>query len=500
MMDSSAAAEILFAESQRLLGQGRAQEALAGLDRALALAPSHVPAHLCRGLALNAVRRLEDACGAFERALVIQPDCVPAHVNRAATLQQLGRSREALDASDRAIALQPGFAPAHCNRGLALNDLERPLEALDSYDRALAIDPDFAAAHGNRGKALQALNRPEEALAAYHRVTSLQPDAAQAYVNASHTHLLLGEFERGWALYEWRKLLPKPLGNRSLAKPLWLGSPDLAGRRLLLHWEQGLGDTVQFCRYAKLAKARGAEVILMVQKNLSRLVRTLDPDIEVRTDEQVPADFDYHCPLLSLPHAFGTRLDSIPAAIPYLSAEPERVSRWRERIGGRGFKVGINWQGNKQSPADRGRSFPLELFQRISTIPGVRLISLQAGPGSEQLRGLPQGMMVESLGDDFDRGSDAFLDSAAALKSLDLVITGDTALAHLAGALGRPTWVALQHVADWRWLREREDCPWYPSMRLFRQRQRGRWDHVFEAIHAELVSARGKMSGGAGPR
>src|ERR1700728_4248090 len=367
MMDSpAAAAEALFTKSQRLLDQGRAQQALDGFDRVLALMPAHVAAHLCRGLALKAVRRLEDARGAFERAAAIQPDCVPAHVNLAGILQQLGRGPEALAASERALELQPDFAPAHCNRGLALNDLDRPLEALGSYDRALAIDPDFAAAHGNRGKTLQALNRPEEALAAYERVTSLQPEAAQAYVNASHTHLLLGQFERGWALYEWRKRLASPLGSRSFAKPPWLGAPDLAGKRLLLHWEQGLGDTIQFSRYAKLATAQGAEVVLMVQSSLSRLLSTLDPGIEVRTDRQLPIDMDYHCPLLSLPHAFGTRLGGIPAAVPYLSAEPERVARWRERIGGGGFRVGINWQGNKEFPADRGGWVPLGLFRHIA--------------------------------------------------------------------------------------------------------------------------------------
>ena len=488
-MDSrEAAAEALLTESQLLLEQGRVQQALDGFDRVLALMPAHVPAHLCRGLALKAARRLEDARHAFERAAAIQPDCVPAHVNLAAIFQQLGRTREALAASDRAIELNPDFAPAHCNRGLALNDLDRPLEALDSYDRALAIDPNFAAAHGNRGKVLQRLHRPDEALAAYERVTSLQPEAAQAYVNASHTHLLLGRFESGWALYEWRKRLPSPLGNRSFAKPPWFGAPDLAGKKLLLHWEQGLGDTIQFSRYAKLAKAQGAEVVLIAQRSLAPLLRTLDPGIDVCTDEQVPIDADYQCPLLSLPYAFGTRLDNIPAAVPYLSAQPERVSRWRERIGASGFKVGINWQGNKESPADRGRSFPLELFRHISMIPGVRLISLQVGPGTEQLRHLPPDMRVDSVGNDFDQGPNAFLDSAAIMQSLDLVISSDTALAHLAGALARPTWLALQHAADWRWLTEREDCPWYPSMRLFRQRRRGCWDEVFEAMHVELAS------------
>jgi len=488
MHDNAPAADALIAKGQWLLGQGRALDAMECIHRALVLVPAHVPALVCRGLALKDMRRLDEARSAFEAAIAIQPDCVSAHVNRAGILRQLGLSRDALESSDRAIELQPDFAPAHCNRGLALADLDRPLEALESYDRALAIDPEFAAAYGNRGKALDALNRPQEALAAYERVTELQPDAAQAYVNAGHTHLLLGQFGRGWPLYEWRKKLPTPLGNRSFAIPLWLGSPDLAGKKLLLHWEQGLGDTIQFCRYARLAKARGAQVVLVVQSGLSPLVRTLGPDVEVRTEEDMPADCDTHCPLLSAPHAFGTDLQSIPADVPYLFADPERVSRWREWIGSAGFKIGIAWQGNAQSPADRGRSFPLQLFHRIATIPGVRLIALQVGAGTEQLENLPRGMSVESLGRDFDRGPDAFLDSAAVMQSLDLVITSDSAVAHLAGALACPTWVALQQVPDWRWLRERGDCPWYPGMRLFRQKLKGRWDDVFETIRGELFA------------
>ncbi len=458
-------------------------------DHAMNVNPAGADAELARGLALKAEGRLAEARAAFDLAVALQPDNVAAHVNRAALLRQLGDSRQALHSAERAIALQPGFAPAHCNRGLALNDLGRPLEALDSYDRALAIDPGFAAAHGNRGKVLQALDRPEEALAAYQRVMELQPAAAQAYVNSAHALLLLGQFERGWSLYEWRKRLPAPLGNRAVAAPLWLGASELAGKTILLHWEQGLGDTIQFCRYAPLVRQRGARVILMVQKSLVRLVRTLDPAIEVRDEPHVDESLgkiDYHCPLLSLPQAFHTRIDTIPATVPYLHAEPELVARWRERMGGEGFKVGINWQGNRHSPADRGRSFPLRQFHRLSTIPGIRLLSLQVGAGTEQLGNLPEGMRVETLGPGFDTGPDAFVDCAAALANLDLVITSDTALAHLAGALGCPVWVVLQQAADWRWLRGRADCPWYPGMRLFRQRQRGNWDEVFEEVRAAL--------------
>jgi tetratricopeptide (TPR) repeat protein len=488
IMDADTAARTLVREGQDLLGRGRTREALERLDRALAVLPTDVEAHLCRGLSLKAARRLEEALGAFERAIEIQPDYVPGHVNRAGILRQLGRAREALASSEQALALQPEFAPAHCNRGLALNDLDQPLEALESYDRAIGIDPAFAAAHGNRAKVLQLLDRPEEALTAYQRVTSLQPDSAQAYLNSAHTHLMLGQFARGWTLYEWRKRLADPMGSRAFPRPLWLGSPDLAGKKLLLHFEQGLGDTIQFCRYAKLARARGAAVTLVVQRKLERLIRTVGADIEVRTDETLPEEFDFHCPLMSLPLAFDTGLDSIPSGTPYLHPEPERVSQWRERIGGLGLKIGINWQGNKLSPADRGRSFPLRLFERLATIPRVRLISLQVGPGKEQLLDAPPSMHLEELGNDFDGGPDAFLDSAAVMQCLDLVITSDTAIAHLAGALARPAWVALQQVPDWRWLRRGADCPWYPTLRLFRQERRGRWDEVFESIHSELAS------------
>jgi Tfp pilus assembly protein PilF len=463
-------------------------------DPTINLDPARADAELARGLTLKAQGRLAEARAAFDLAIAFHPASVAAHVNRAAVLQQLGDSRQALESAERAIELQPGFAPAHCNRGLALHDLGRPLEALDCYDRALSIDPGFAAAHGNRGNVLQALDRPADALAAYQRVMELQPAAAQAYVNAAHALLLLGHFEHGWALYEWRKRVPVPLANRTVAAPLWLGASELAGKTILLHWEQGLGDTFQFCRYAPLVRKRGAHVILMVQKGLVRLVRTLDPAIQVRADSRLdesPGKIDCHCPLLSLPRAFHTDIDTIPAMVPYLQAEPALAAQWRERIGGAGFKVGIHWQGNHQSPADRGRSFPLRQFHPLSTIPGIRLISLQIGAGTEQLRHLPHDMRVENLGPEFDSGPDAFLDSAAALASLDLVITSDTALAHLAGALGCPVWVVLQQAADWRWLRGREDCPWYPGMRLFRQRQRGNWDEVFEEVRAALVARAG---------
>ena len=457
----------------------RIEAALSSFDNAVASAPAAAAAHTQRGLTLARLRRFVPALEAFDRAASLAPKSAAAAVNRAGALAELGRSNAALDACDRALELTPNFAPALCYRAWALNDLQRPAEALQCADRAITLDPAFAAAYGNRGKSLQALDRPVEALAAYATVLELQPNNVQARMNAAHAHLSLGDFVQGFRLYESRKQLPVALGNRAFAQPLWRGQREIGGQRLLLHWEQGLGDTLQFCRYAVLALERGATVLLDVQPALRALLATLDARICVLSDEPSTAEFDWHCPLMSLPLAFGTRLASVPAGAPYLHAEPARTLRWQRHLGMHGFKVGIAWQGRREAAVDLGRSFPLRLFAPLAAVRGVRLISLQKGDGTAQLSGLPDGMAVETLGE-FDEGSDAFLDTAAIMQCLDLVISSDTAVAHLAGALGRPAWIALQRAADWRWLRERDDSPWYPSLRLFRQTVPGDWATVFE--------------------
>jgi tetratricopeptide (TPR) repeat protein len=458
-------------------------------DDALVEEAGCVQAHLWRGLALKDLGRLEDAHEAFERALALDAACMPALINCAAILRRLGSSEKALAACDAAIALDPDFAAARCNRGLALNDLDRPQEALEEFDRAIALAPKFAAAHGNRGKALHTLARFEDALAAYRRVIALEPNSAQAYLNASHTCLTIGQFEQGFAWYEWRTRLPPASAQSNPKVPLWVGQA-VAGKTVLLQSEQGLGDTIQFCRYARLLRERGARVVLCVQEPLVRLLKSLGPDIEIRAASgEPPANLDFYCPLLSLPLAFRTTLDSIPGSVPYLSVEAERIARWRAAIGSRGVRIGINWQGNRASPADRGRSLPLALFESIANLPEVRLISLQRGAGTEQIDECRRRFDLQTMPAEFDQGSNAFLDSAALLESLDLVITSDTAIAHLAGALGRPTWLALSHVADWRWLEGRADSPWYPSMRLFRQAARGRWDGVFGQMRSQLLAA-----------
>ncbi len=312
---------------------------------------------------------------------------------------------------------------------------------------------------------------------------------AEAYWNQSLCFLQIGRFEQGWGQYEWRKKREKPIAARSYLQPLWLGEEDIAGKTLFIYWEQGLGDTIQFCRYAKLAEARGAKVVMSVQKPLHRLLTQLSPTIQIIGGKENPINFDYHSPLLSLPLAFATTSENIPAEIPYLYAEQERLDNWKQRLGDNGFKIGICWQG-KKGKVDVGRSFPLKELFNIATIPDVRLISLQKNEGTEQLTNLPEGMKVETLGADFDSGPHGFLDTAAVMESLDLIITSDTSIAHLAGALGRPTWVALKQVPDWRWLLEGNNSSWYPTLRLFRQKIRGEWKPVFDEMQKELRAPR----------
>jgi hypothetical protein len=297
--------------------------------------------------------------------------------------------------------------------------------------------------------------------------------------------MLTGALEEGLALYEWRKKMPVPIEARSYRQGLWTGEQDLAGKTLFVYVEQGLGDTIMFYRYALMAGEKGARVVLAAQDALLPLLRDAGAGIEVIGLGDVPAHFDYHAPLMSLPLAFATRIESIPAPVPYLRSRPERVAHWRARLAGKAFKIGLCWQGAKNIA---GRSFPLAALGDIATLENVRLISLQKGDGADQLKSLPAGMTVETLGEDFDAGANAFIDSAAVMQSLDLLITPDTSLAHLAGALGRPAWVALKHVPDWRWFLARDDSPWYPSLRLFRQPAPGDWTAVFAQMRAALAA------------
>ncbi len=461
------------------------EEALRSFEQAEKFQPDNVSARIYQGIMLQNLQRYEEALERFDKVLAAHPELPLAHCNRGTVLQELKRVPEALESFDRAIALAPDFYEGYYNKANALRDAQRTEEALVCFDEVIRLQPGFAPGHNNRGNVLQALGRFEEAQQAFDRALALAPQLAMAYWNKSLCTLLTGQLEKAWPLYEWRKKHFGPVVFPEYAQPLWLGESDIAGKTLFVHFEQGLGDTILFSRYAALAAEKGAKVMLLVQDQLVRLLKNLSPGVTVISNSGgPPAQFDCYTPLISLPMAFKTNMETIPAKPSYLRAEPELVAKWRSRIGADGFKIGIAWQGNKQAQIDAGRSLDLRHFEKLAAIKGVRLISLQKGEGSEQLK--DAGFAVAELGADFDAGGDAFVDTAAVMENLDLVITSDTSIAHLAGALGRPTWVALRHVPEWRWFLERGDSPWYPGMRLFRQPKHGDWDSVFAAMDAQL--------------
>jgi tetratricopeptide (TPR) repeat protein len=469
-----------------LLDLHRPEDALVSFDKALAIKPDFADALNNRGTILQNQMRFEEALACYDRALTIKPGFVDALNNRGAILQYQMCFEEALACYDQALTIKPNFADALNNRGAILQNQMRLEEALACCDQALMIKPDFADALNNRGAILQNLKRFEEARQSFDNAIAVDPSHTQAHLNKGLGALLMQQFDVGWQLFERREKGRASVRSRTYPQPVWTGAQDINGKILFLYAEEGLGDTIQFYRYAALAQARGARVILSIQDVLIRLVKVGCPGIEIIGFQASPEHIDFHNQLLSMPLAFGTDGNNIPAKNPYLWAEPDRVRTWANKIGCNGFRIGISWQGNKRLTADVGRSFPLRHFERLSKTPNVRLISLQKNAGVEQLLNMPFGMKVETFSGEFDIGSDAFIDTAAMMENLDLIITSDTAVAHLAGALGRPVWVALKYVPDWRWFLDRTDSPWYPTMRLFRQTSMGDWEGVFIEIQEQL--------------
>jgi tetratricopeptide (TPR) repeat protein len=481
-------------ESLRYLGEtqrslGLLHEAEITYDTAISKRPDNPELYLDLGVLLATGGRYAEAEAFYRKSIALNPTS-PAFTNLGVALESLGRQDEARYCFSKAISLSPTSASAYYNLGRFLYGQDALEDAERAYRLAFKHSPENVQILVNLSETLKELGAVGEALATSNRAVAMAPTYAMAHWNRSLQNLRLGNFREGWREYEWRwKYSDFPNRERQFDRPRFLGSESLTDKRVLVYSEQGLGDTIQFCRYLKLLTERGANVLFAPQKPLERLLRSMDSKCEMVDIDIQECQFDYHSPLLSLPLAFGTDFTSIPNSSPYLHADPERIAFWERRLGRPGFKVGVCWQGNV-GPLDRGRSFPLTCFYGISRIPSVRLICLHKGGGLSQLRTLPEEMSVETLGDNFDVGIDAFVDTAAVMKVCDLVITSDTAIAHLGGALGVPTWVALKAVPDWRWLLERSDSPWYPSMRLFRQQVRGDWNSIFsemEAIIGTLV-------------
>jgi tetratricopeptide (TPR) repeat protein len=453
---------------------GRLDEAIVCYRKALALRPDAVETLDNLAGALRAQGQLDMAQACYERAIALRLHRVESHIGLGVVLRAQGRLEEAVARYERALALAPDHPETRNNLGVALVDLGRPEEAIAQYEQALALQPDRAETHNNLGIALQRQGRYAEALACYGRALALKPDYAEAHFNRSHALLLTGELDEGWEEYEWRFAVARY--DRNFDRPLWSGEP-LAGQSILIHAEQGLGDTLQFVRYVPAVAERGGRVVLEVPVGLVRLVRTVAGASEVAAAGDPLPVFDCHCPLLSLPRVFKTDLATIPDTVPYLSVPAGVSAVWAERIAAApGFKVGVVWAGTTVGAID------LRLLQPLWDVAGISWFSLQVGNGSCDIS-LLDGVTIADL----SPWLTDFAETAAAICHLDLVITVDTSVAHLAGALGRPTWLLLPNPPDWRWLLEREDSPWYPTARLLRQRKPGDWPGIAREVAAALA-------------
>lgn len=485
---AAAAARPISADPLVMLGyiqrmSGRHDDAMASLERALAVDANHIDALGMRGDGLLARGRAGEALESFNKILTLAPQHTAARANRAAALAALGRFEEALADCDAVLTAAPAHGLALYNRANALANLGRPAEALAAFDRVLGFMPQHVQAWNNRGNALTALKRHREAVDSFARAIALRPDYADAHFNQSLALLAGGDYARGFAEYEWRWRrtgMPPP---RDFGRPLWLGETPLAGKTILVHSEQGLGDSIQFARYVPMVAAAGAKVVLETHAELKSLLSRLKgvSDVAAR-GETLPA-FDVHCPLGSLPLAYRTMPANVPADIPYLSADESRVTNWRARIAALAKpRVALVWAGNVSHSNDRNRSMaflqirPL-LESRINFVSLQR--ELRAGDGEA----LKAASGILHLGD-----SVADLDDTAAILALcDLVISVDTSVTHLAAALGRPTWVLLPFSPDWRWTLEGERSPWYPAARPFRQPKMGDWESVIARVRSELA-------------
>jgi tetratricopeptide (TPR) repeat protein len=487
--------------------------------------PKSEMAHYCLGLELAELGRPEEATASYQQAIRLKPDFADAYAHLAIAAMQLGRTQQAIEAQQALVRLRPGSADAWNNLGTALAEAGRTAEAIAADRRAVSLSPgdanarnnlaaalgaegqyeqallecrealrlqsELAEAHNNLGSILTAMARLDEAGASFRRALAISPDHASAHFNLALALLIGGNWPAAWPEYEWRwKCYSLASSPRRFSEPQWGGEP-LEDRTILLHAEQGLGDTIQFVRYVPLVAERGAKVLLECQPELRRLLGGL-PGVGrlIARGEERPR-FDLQCPLMSLPRAFGTTVDSIPGPVPYLAADKSLVAAWVRRLASPGkpsgdAKVGLVWSGNPTQKNNRLRSIPLASLGPLAGVKGVRFLTLQKGQAADQARALPPGMGLE----DFTGDLTDFAETAALLANLDLIITVDTAVSHLAGAMGLKVWALLCYAPDWRWLLGRGDSPFYPTMRLFRQRRPGDWDGVVAGIRSELEAFR----------
>jgi tetratricopeptide (TPR) repeat protein len=498
-----------------LRDMGRLHEAMAAYQQAIALRPDYAAPYNNLGNTLKGIGQLEQAIAAYRQAIALEPNLPETHNNLGAALKEQGLLDESIAASRQAIALRPDFPEAHHNLANALSEKGMLRESIAAARQAIALKPDYPEAHNNLGVALRGEGRLDESIAAYREAIALRPDFPEAHHNLAVDLLSRGDFQEGWKEYEWRwRCKDFPSARWNYPQPQWDGS-DLTDRTILLHSEQGLGDTIQFIRYVPLVAERGGRVIFRGEAQLRRLLHGT-PGIEkwFVPGEALP-QFDVHCPLLSLPLAFQTTLESIPAKVPYLSSDPTLGESWRSRLAAYppAFKVALVWAGNLRNKNDRQRSMKLTDLAPLTSLPGVRFFSLQKGEAAVPAGALPEGTeLIDWTGELND-----FAETAALIDNLDLVISVDTAVAHLAGAMGKPAWLLLPFAPDWRWMEAREakaeggrrkveegrrrgakiesppfgrppsafrlsSSAWYPTMRLFRQPAAGDWASVIAEV------------------
>ena len=462
---------------------GQIARSLNLLSRAISIKPDYVDALSNRGNVLQKLKRFDEAIQDYDRAISLKPDYVDALYNRGVALKELKRFDEAIADYSKAISLKPDHVAALNNRGVVLKKLKRFDEAMREFDKALSLRPDYVEALNSRGLTLLELRRFDEAMREFDKVISLNPNHAEAHWSKSLQLLRQGEFVQGWELYEWRwkrKSVSSPV--RKFSKPLWLGKEDLCGKTILLHWEQGLGDVIQFSRYVKEVAKLGCKTVLEVQKPLFELMKGLEGVDELIANGSDLPPFDFYCPLLSLPLALGTTLETIPSPVSYIRISDNKRAKWLNRLGTTSKpRIGIVWNGNANHTNDHNRSIALE--QMLDAVTGdYELISLQKEVRQADLSIIEQSEQLRHFGAELDD----FTDTAALCELVDVIVSVDTSVAHLAGALGRPVNLLLPYNSDFRWLLDRTDSPWYPSMKLFTQESDMLWKSVLERLAIQL--------------
>jgi tetratricopeptide (TPR) repeat protein len=473
---------ILNNYADALRKKGSLELSIAIFRSLLAKHPSFPEALNNLGIALTATNKIDEAIAQYRLAIRANPQFAEAHNNLANALIKKRDFNGAVTEFQRALAIRPDYPDAMMNMGIALRDLDRRDEALKLFDRALRLRPDFFEAHLNRGQALCDIHDLEGAIAAFRKAIYLRPDDPAPHFHLSGALLLKGDFADGWREYEWRLLKTDfPFANLHFSQPRWTGE-DLNGKRIYLHAEQGAGDLIQYCRLIPLLTQRGAHTILGSPPHMLRLLRTLEGVSQITTEIPPKSEADYHCWLLSLPLLLGLRMESIPSRVPYLHPDSELVEKWKARMANLppGKKIGLCWAGNPQHSNDHNRSIPAGLFAPLGQVPNANFISLQKGNAGNDPPPTELNLRDHMI------DVDDYADTAALIASLDLVISADTSVAHLAGALGKPTWTLLPYHPDLRWLLDRADSPWYPTMRIFRQPRPKDWPSVIRWIADEL--------------